>query len=265
MKKIWQIYNTFLIVCLFISVFFIFTFFPVKTYINEGDCQPKTSSSGSGWSGGIILEYNEFYAPHGDGSKKIDWWFISFPYNISLIVMILDTYYFTEFLGIERSHGLNATIFDFYFESFIVEYSNNGTGEMELYYEDHWYVIFINLDNDMEASQLEFRVNFDVYEEKYFYINPIAIVYTIYGVFISLIIIVLIVRAIRKRVIMNRPASIPPYPYLPKKESPPTNIPPKQESIQSVESEFPVAKYCPFCGEYIDRDAIFCHQCGNKL
>lgn len=265
MKKKWQMYNTFLIVCLFISIFFVFTFFPIATNINEGDNQPKTSSSSSGWSGGIILEYDEFYAPHGDGTKKIDWWFISFPNNISLIVMILDTYYFTEFLRIDQSHGLNATVFDFYFESFIVENSNNGSGEMDLHYEDHWYVVFINLDDDMEASQLDFRVNFDVYEEEYVYINPIAIIYMIYGVVISLIIIGLIIRSIRKRVILNKPIPVASYPYEPKKQSIPKSPYHEQMVIQKVEDEFSLAKYCPYCGEYVDRDAIFCHQCGNKL
>jgi hypothetical protein len=261
MKKKWQICNRILIVCLFISLFFIVTTFSVYSIINESEDRPIISSSG--WSGGILLEYNKFYAPHGDAFKKIDWWFTS--YNVSLIVMILDMFYFSEFSTLEKSYGLKATVFDFYFEGFIVGNSTDDNGEMDISYDDHWYVVFINIDDNMEASQLEFRVNFDVYDEEYVYLNPIAIIYMIYGLVISLTIIGLVIRAIRKRVILNKPIPVAPYPYVPTKQLPPKNSYLKQIEAQKKEDEFPVAMYCPYCGEYIDRDAIFCHQCGNKL
>ncbi|MFX0057708.1 MAG: hypothetical protein ACFE85_06965 [Candidatus Hodarchaeota archaeon] len=264
MNKSGQIYSAILVVCLFISIFIIFNTFSVWRNNSEGE---SPIASNSGWSGGVIIQYNEFYAPHADASKKIDWWFASFPSNVSLIVMIMRNFYYTEFLDLERTYGLNATVFDFYFETFIVAESNNNSGEMDLYYEDHWYVVFINLDDDMEASQLEFRVNFDVYEQEYFYINPIASIYMVYGVVISLIIIGLIIRTIRKRVILNKPAPVPPYPYIPKKQQQPVspNSYIEKEKIQNIEPEGSIPKYCPYCGEYMDRDAIFCHQCGNKF
>ncbi|MFX1406773.1 MAG: hypothetical protein ACFFC9_08890 [Promethearchaeota archaeon] len=262
MKKKWQICHRILIGCLFISLFFIITTFSVHSKTNELENQPRTSNSG--WSGGIELEYNKFFAPHADAFKKIDWWFTSYP-NISLIVMILDTFYFSEFLTIEKSYGLNATVFDFYFEVFIVANSSENSGEIDLSYNDHWYAVFINIDDNMNTSQVEFRVNFDVYEEKYVYVNPISIIYLIYGVGVSLVIIALVIRAIRKRKILNKPIPVVPYPYMTKEETIPKNSYLKQIELQKVESELPLAKYCPYCGEYLDRDSIFCHQCGNKV
>jgi hypothetical protein len=85
--------------------------------------------------------------------------------------------------------------------------------------------------------------------------------YIIYGLFVSTIIIALIIKVVRKKVILNKPAPVPPYPYKPKTAPKPTSSYNKEDDDQKTL----LPKYCPFCGEHMDRDAIFCHQCGNRL
>ena len=43
---------------------------------------------------------------------------------------------------------------------------------------------------------------------------------------------------------------------------------PKEPIYKEIEREIPVVSdinYCKYCGSKIDRDSVFCHQCGTKL
>jgi hypothetical protein len=49
---------------------------------------------------------------------------------------------------------------------------------------------------------------------------------------------------------------------------PATQKQPEQNFYKASKQEIPIVsetKFCRYCGEKVERDAVFCHQCGTKL
>ena len=166
-------------------------------------------------------------------------------------------------------HNITVESFSPFFVS-VNSSTNSGTFYPDNY--NYYYLVFINLDDDRQTSNLYFDVDFDPYDTNYVYTSPIIFLNIIYWSVIGVVIIAIIIKLIQKR--SKNTSSYYNYqrqlgeskPYTQQREFKIENENIKGYTDEkSYEQDQPRANYCQFCGSTIERDAIFCHQCGSKL
>lgn len=278
MKKNCQKYGLLVIIALLIPLmahFYTLFFSEIKTYDN--DLNKSLSSSSSGWSGGIYLYYDEYYSVYGYAENKIEWSFTGDPVNINIILIILEEDLYNTFIIYEQDYGLNITT-QYFLNSVVSDNTSSNSGIYYPYQNSNWYIIFINLDEDQLVSSVDFDVDFDQYDYNHIYSNPFIFIYIIYAIVISLVIIIIVIQLIRKKSKISKGRLPYTYPY-PSKEQKlisnsylqyeQKNFRNNQQVESTIDKSYQQEKlrvnYCQFCGSIIDRDAIFCHQCGSKL
>jgi len=120
-----------------------------------------------GWTGEILLEYNEFYAPHGIENSEVYWEFNStewdFPsVNVNITVLIMSNTTFLNFTNSVNNIGLYNTVENVPFNNTIVsEGKFLDSGYSSVSQRTVWYVIFANLDEDKLRSRLFFYTLYD--------------------------------------------------------------------------------------------------------
>ncbi|MFW9971071.1 MAG: zinc-ribbon domain-containing protein [Candidatus Odinarchaeota archaeon] len=110
------------------------------------------------------------------------------------------------------------------------------------------------------------------------FMSPMIFMISGFGIFF-VIIIVIAVAAVSMSTAYKKPKEdyIKPYEYQPQQQTPQSNpyiireSIPKQPEIPKYEEnerEIPIfseINYCKYCGSKVDKNAIFCDQCGTKL
>jgi len=247
-------------------------FFTITVFNNNSENPIENiSSSSSGWSGGIYLEFEDFYTVDGYAEEEIVWEFTGEPIYISITLFILESQLYDAFTDLVNQNGLNIAVG--LFSQFFV--SVNTSINSGIFYPnnyDNYYLVFINLDDDRQTSNLYFDVDFDPYDPNYVYASPIIFLNIIYWSVIGVVIFAIIIKLIQKRA--KNTSSYYNYqrqlgeskPYTQQREFKIENEDIKEKTDEkSYEQDRPRVNYCQFCGSTIERDAIFCHQCGSKL
>jgi len=272
-----QKYGTLLMVMILVpSMAYIFTI----RFFNDNSENPSESisSSSSGWSGGTHLEFEDFYTINGYAEEEIVWEFTGEPNYIGITLIIIDSQLYNAFLDLVNQMGLNLTVESFS-QFFVSENTSINSG---IFYPginyNTYYLIFINLDEDMQTSNLYFDVDFDPYDPNYVYTSPLVFLNIIYWIVIGVVIIGIIVKLIRKEKNKSKNINSSSYPYNYRRQFSTSKTYTqqrefeKEDDLQMIntddkpyEQDIPKVNYCQFCGSKIERDAVFCHECGSKL
>jgi len=249
----------------FILIIPIFIFFP-RDYTNEAKKENiyalKTAKS---WSGTTDIDYNDYYGVDSYSQDNIKWDFDRIPGYIDIIVLVMDSSEYSNFISDVFNDGLAPTINSGNYKMLSDGLKNSGI--YDLPYSDIWHVLFVNLDSLQETVRCDYDIEWDPYDYSIFG-NSTTFPLIFMGIFASALFCAVFSVVITSKHRNKTTLTSNKNPYIIKTEKNHTQVSNMISIVsnnQSFELEKAVPSFCMYCGEKLDKDSVFCSQCGSKL
>ena len=251
-------------IILFSLIITTFGLFILNSEANEASSS-RSSSIEIKPASSVTLQYNYYKKEHGYSNDQIEWQYETNNSLVGLTVWAMD-----EDDYIDYDNGKSYTKYSLY-SSF--SYKKSGTWTVP--HDDTWYILFINNDAQQKTVLVTYNVefNYDWFADYGYIVIPI-------GVIIFIAIAAGLSKSQQRARARNRASpqqqaqpTVSPYSARPAEQrrsdifqeidsKPVITAPPAPKPIVVKEVG---TKFCKFCGEKIDADAIFCPGCGEKL